>query len=401
MGREMMARGHHVTIAASSIYQAPVESEGLAFYPVRPEISFDDREKIAQVMDPRRGSELLVRFLSATVRENFEDFFAATQSADVIVTHPATPGAVLAAKKLSGSSPQRLWISSVLAPLSLMSAYDPPVFSAAPWLHRVLRAAGPRFTRAVFAIMKRQPLAWAAPVLEFARELGIHDTHNPFIEGQHSPRLVLALFSELMAAPQPDWPPNTVVTGFPFFEQGALSDDVERFISAGPAPVVFTLGTSAVGAARGFYVDSLRAVERLGVRAIFLTGSHPQGLPGTLPATALATGYVPHGALFPRAAAIVHQGGIGTTAQAMRAGRPMLVVPFAHDQYDNAERVRRLGMAEILPHTRYSCERAEQMLSRLLADSNYRNAAQSAAERIRAENGATEAADAIEHKIGC
>lgn len=392
----MRLRGHEVTIATSSIYKERVESEGLGFHPVRPEISLDDREKIAQVMDPRRGSELLIRFLSAMVRESYEDFLVAGQAADVIVTHPATPGAVLAAKKLGGESRSRCWISSVLAPLSLMSAYDPPVFSAAPWLHGVLRAAGPRVTRAVFGLIKRQPLAWAAQIVDFARELGMESIGNPFIEGQHSPNLVLALFSRLIASPQPDWPPNTVLTGFPLLEDGNLSAAVERFVSAGSPPVVFTLGTSAVGAARDFYVDSLRAVERLGVRAVFLTGSHPQGLPDNLPASTLAIPYVPHAALFPRASAVVHQGGIGTTAQAMRAGRPELVVPFAHDQFDNAERVRRLGLAEVVPHAKYSSKRAEMVLARLLSKPNYGIAAKSIAERVRAENGAVHAADAIE-----
>jgi len=189
------------------------------------------------------------------------------------------------------------------------------------------------------------------------------------------------------------------VTGFPFFDRGELSPEVQSFLVKGPEPVVFTLGSSAVGAAREFYVDSLRAVERLGVRAIFLTGPHPQGLPENLPEGAIAIPYAPHADIFAKAAVIVHQGGIGTTAQAMRAGRPMLVVPFAHDQYDNAERVRRLGAAEVLPHAKYQSQRAEKILRRLLSDLPYRQAAARIGEQIRNENGTAQAADAIETSL--
>ena len=157
----------------------------------------------------------------------------------------------------------------------------------------------------------------------------------------------LALFSPLLARPQPDWPPNTQVTGFVFYETShELPPDIEAFLDAGDPPVVFTLGTSAVGAAGDFYDESARAAETLGCRAILLTGTDSRNLPPRkLPSSIMTAGYVPHGAVFPRAAATVHHGGIGTTAQALRAGRPMLVVPHAHDQFDNAFRVQKLGVA--------------------------------------------------------
>ena len=215
--------------------------------------------------------------------------------------------------------------------------------------------------------------------------------------GQHSPSLVLALFSSHFGAPQLDWPPQTLATGFPFYEdRRGMPEELVRFLDAGAAPVVFTLGSSAVGAARNFYLDSLRAVERLGVRAVLLTGSHPQGLPAKLPEKVIAVTYAPHAELFARASAVVHQGGVGTTAQALRAGHPMLVVPFAHDQYDNAERIRRMGAGEFLPEPRYRAERVEPILRRLLQDPRYARAAAGTAEKIRSEAGCRTAADAIE-----
>jgi UDP:flavonoid glycosyltransferase YjiC (YdhE family) len=208
---------------------------------------------------------------------------------------------------------------------------------------------------------------------------------------------VLALFSRYLTARPPDWPPQTLITGFPFFdrhhEQASMPPELERFLSEGAAPVVFTLGSSAVVAAGDFFRESLKAVEQLGVRAVFLKGPSDQGLPEKLPANVMIADYVPHSEIFPRASAIVHQGGIGTTGQAMRSGRPMLVVPFAHDQFDNGERVRRLGAAKMVYRSRYNAARAEKALRRI---AECEGAAAELGRKVRSENGTVTAAEAIE-----
>lgn len=164
--------------------------------------------------------------------------------------------------------------------------------------------------------------------------------------------------------------------------------------------MVFTLGSSAVGAAGSFYSENLKAVKRLRVRAVFLTGSHPQGLEESVSSNVFVWPAAPHAQLFPRASAIVHQGGVGTTAQAMRAGHPMLVVTFAHDQFDNAERVRRLGVARVVPRSRYCARTTEAMLKILLENQSYRHAAINVSNIVRAEHGSAVAAQAIHEFAG-
>jgi len=393
IGTELQARGHRVTIATSAVYRARVEAEGIAFHAVRPDVDLDDRALLAYAMDARRGSERVIGFVASQVRESYQDTLDAARETDAILTHPVTFGSVLAAEKLALP-----WISTVLAPISFLSSHDPPVSPQAPWLHGIARL-GPGFVKWLLDLGRRQTLGWVRPVLEMRKELGLEAGRNPIFEGSYSPALVLALFSAQLAAPQPDWPPNTLVTGFPFYDRGELPPEVERFLEAGPAPVVFTLGSSAVSAAGSFYVESLAAVNRLGCRAVFLTGSHPQGLPEKLPAHVIAAPYVPHGAVFPRAAAIVHQGGIGTTAQAMRSGCPSLVVPFGHDQFDNAARLRRRGAAEIVYRRRYRSQRVAGMLGRLLEERPYRQAAAELSRQVSAEDGTRAAADAIENEL--
>ena len=114
---------------------------------------------------------------------------------------------------------------------------------------------------------------------------------------------------------------------------------------------------------------------------------------------AFAAPYAPHSSVFPRAAVNVHQGGVGTTAQALRAGRPMLVVPWSHDQFDNAERVKRLGVGGVLYRRRYKAQHVARALRRLLEDETVARRAHGVGERVRGEDGVKAACDAIEARI--
>jgi UDP:flavonoid glycosyltransferase YjiC (YdhE family) len=186
------------------------------------------------------------------------------------------------------------------------------------------------------------------------------------------------------------------VTGFVFYNgPGALPPELDTFLAAGPPPIVFTLGSSAVGAAGRFYHESAEAAARLGVRAVLLTGGFAANRPVRVPEGVLLVDRAPHQLLFPRARAVVHQGGAGTTAQALRGGCPMLVVPHSHDQPDNAFRVTRLGVARTLYPKRYTAARAAKELERLLGDPSYALRARETAAIVAAEGGAEAAADAI------
>jgi UDP:flavonoid glycosyltransferase YjiC (YdhE family) len=162
--------------------------------------------------------------------------------------------------------------------------------------------------------------------------------------------------------------------------------------------VVFTLGTSAVGAAGRFYHESAAAAARLGVRAVLLIGSFEQNRPDEPSRDVLVVDRAPHQLLFPRASAIVIHGGIGTTGQVLRSGRPVLVVPHGHDQFDNAHRVTKLGVARTLHPKRYRAPRVARGLARLLSD-DYRERAESVAATVRAEGGADAAAVALERLV--
>lgn len=391
VARALKARGHQPLVATSASYRAAVEQEGIPFAPLGPDVDLRDEAALARVMDARRGGEVVIKeFVLPALDRMYDETQQLAAGADVLVSHPltfATP-AVATARAMP-------WVCTVLAPLSFFSDTDFPVLPALPGLAPAMRA-WPWLRRTLMRLVRRETAKWAVPLDELRARHGLPPAGNPIMEGQYSPHLNLALFSRVMAEPQPDWPPRTRVTGFVFYNGPAsLSPDLEAFLAAGPPPIVFTLGSSAVGAAGRFYHESADAAGRLGSRAVLLTGGFAANQPSRLPDGVIAIDRAPHQLLFPRASAVVHQGGAGTTAQALRAGCPTLVVPHSHDQPDNAVRVARLGVARTLYPKRYTAARAAGELRRLLDDRMYAERGRQVARIVAMEGGADAAADAI------
>lgn len=397
----LQARGHEVAIAASDVYRGKIERAGIGFHPVRPTLPppKEAQETIARVMHPRRGPEYLFKhLLLPALRESYEDLTAAANGADILITHMITLAAPLVAERLSLP-----WVSCALQPSIFLSAFDPPLFGGAPWLAWAYRL-GSAGARALLGIVRSVQTAWLAPVRRFRKELGLPSLAATDLDMQISPFLHLALFSRVLGSPQPDWPPQTRQAGFCFYdrlEEGqGLSKEIEEFLQAGTPPIVFTLGSSAVMNPGSFFNVSLEAARIAGGRALLLVGADPGNiLNQRLPEGMLAAPYAPYSEVFPRCAAIVHQGGAGTTAQALRAGRPQLVVPFAYDQPDNAARVARAGAGSVLRLRSYNPHRASAELRALMTAPSSAECAEQLAGLVRSEEGVGTACDAIEEQL--
>jgi UDP:flavonoid glycosyltransferase YjiC (YdhE family) len=396
----LQARGHEAIIATTTYYRQKIEALGIGFRAVRPDPPEPELlpEVMRRLMDQRKGSEYVIREIMMPVLwQSYEDTLAAAEGADLLVSHSLTYTTRLVAEKTGIA-----WASSVLQPIMFFSVYDPPVAAPAPFLAK-LRFLGPTFHRLLFWVAKRSFRSWCEPWHRLRAEIGLPAVaDNPIFEGQHAPALVLALFSRVLADRQSDWPRQTVLTGFPLYDrdgEAGMSPELERFLDAGPPPLVFTLGSSAVVDPGPFYEHSIAAARQLGRRAVLLVGTEPRNQPASLPEGMAAFAYAPFSELFPRAATIVHQGGIGTTAQALRSGRPMLVVPFAHDQPDNADRVRRLGIARTISRQRYTPARTAAELRQLLDNPTYAQRAAQVGEQVRKEDGVETACDALENLL--
>ena len=403
MALELKARGHRPVIATPAMYREKTDAAGLELAPVETGDlpTYEEPERMTalleKLMHSRTGTAEIVNTLVLPhLREGYDGLLAAARGADLLVTHPLPFVGPVVAEKLN-----LLWASSVLAPSSFLSAYDPPVPPQLPALHRVLRLH-PLFMRALMLAAQVQLRPVKKAVDELRREVGLRPSSgNPVVEAQHSPRLVLALFSRVLAAPQPDWPPNTHVTGFPFYDrrdyfgETATPCELLEFLDAGSPPVVFTLGSAAFWVAKDFYTESVKAARALGVRALLLVG-HKNYVPtGELPEGVAAFEYAPFGEVLPRARAIVHHGGVGTTGQSLRAGRPQLVVPFSHDQFDNGARAARLGAGRVLPRAKFNAAGAAREL-KVLLDESYAKRAGEVGRVVRSERGTETACDLIE-----
>ncbi|HJP93628.1 MAG TPA: nucleotide disphospho-sugar-binding domain-containing protein [Pyrinomonadaceae bacterium] len=393
MALELQRRGHSPVVATMEIYREKIEGAGLGFAPVRPNIaqpSEQDPELIEKIMEPKTGPRFLTeQVVFPAVRDSYADLLQAVAGADLLVTHPAAPAGPLVGRKTG-----MRWVSTVLAPFSFISAYDPPVPPYWQWT-RKLSVLGPEVMGFLLRVMKNSYKAKA--VTEFRDELGLEDTGNPMFEGQHSPLRVLALFSEVFAKKQPDWPPQTEITGFCFYDgngETQLPHELILFLENGPPPLVFTLGSSAVWVARDFFRESIEAAQRVGRRAVLLIGDE-RNLPRTLPEGVIALDYVPYQLLLPRACVVVHHGGVGTTSQGLLAGVPTLIVPFAFDQSDNAEHARKLGTSRTLYRKDYLAPRVANELNELLRRPFYARKAMEVSRQLKQENGPARAADLI------
>lgn len=393
-------RGHDAVVATSEVYREKVQNEGVGFAPVRPNVGelMGNQEFVEKLWDPIRGTENLVRdYLLPAVQDSYDDLLAAATGADLLLTHVAAYAGPIVAEKL-----KLRWLSVALQPLVFLSVYDRPTLAPIPLINE-LGVLGPIYYRALFAMAGARAGQFTGPILRVRERAGLDKPiGNPLFRGWFSPYGTLALFSRHFANPQRDWPAHVSVCGFPFFDrlgtEHGLSPELKAFLDNGPPPVLFTLGSSAVMHPGSFFRESLEVAIQMNVRAVLLTGAlaGDDVIPTPLPANIHAAGYAPYSEIMPRCSAIVHQAGIGTTAQALRSGRPMIAVPWSHDQPDNAERLRRLGVSRTVRRSSYRARKVVENLTELLADTRYAQTAAKIAAAIQGEHAVETACDAIE-----
>jgi UDP:flavonoid glycosyltransferase YjiC (YdhE family) len=395
---ELRKRSHDVVFATHKEYQGKIEALGFEFHRMRPDnTALSDPQEMARMMDLKTGTKYVIcNWVCANLRDTYIDLMNCAKDADFIIASEGVVAARLVAEKLGIP-----WAFAVLQPASFLSVYDPSVIPVFPFLAK-MRGLSSIVNRGIIQLSKVIAKSWAEPIHQLRRELGLSPlVGSPFIDDKYSPYLVLAMFSSAFANPQPDWAANTVVTGFAFYdgsEGGAeLIPELKQFLDVGEPPIVFTLGSAAVMTPGSFYQESIQAAKLLNRRAVLLIGKNTP--PENLSKDILAVSYVPYSQIFPRACVIVHQGGIGTTAQALRASRPTLVMPYSHDQPDNAARVERLGTSRIISRKQYSAARVVKELRELLENPNYATKAVEIGRIIQADNGVGVACDAIEKRL--
>lgn len=284
-----------------------------------------------------------------------------------------------------------LFITIHLQPAAFRSANDFPLLPS--WMPSLLR-------RGLFNLLDALVLdkLFAPEINKFRGGLNMPPVKKIFDRWIHSPQKNLGLFPDWFAPSQPDWPPQTQLTSFVYYDkpsrQKAHSGRLEEFLDAGDAPIIFTPGT-AMKHANQFFADCIQACQMLGRCGILLT-QHPEQLPRELPPDIQHFAYLPFSVALPRAAALVHHGGIGTVAQAIAAGIPQVIRPMAHDQPDNAARVERLGIGVSLSPKKFSAASLAEKLNAVTASQQVRDRCQAYAQKINPEQSLDETCAAIE-----
>lgn len=394
---ELRDRGHEILITTLEPYREKIEMLGFDFHPLRPEFDPEDRASAKKVMDTRSGSETLItEYMLPSIEDMFEDLTSAAAGADLLIAGEI----VFASHSVAEKSGIKL-VTTTLAPLSMFSSYEPNVFPNAEYL-RPLNFLGRPFQKFVHFVMKRVVAGWLGDYRKFRIKHGLDPDHNPIVSGKYSKDLHLAMFSKALGKPQPDWSKCTLQTGFCFYDGrrdlGAMPEELSAFLDSGEPPIVFTLGSAAVMDAGNYFEESIAAAKALDQRAVFLYGIFNEK-PRGLDSERVGFDYAPFGELFPRASCIVHQGGVGTTAQALRSGIPQLIVPFSHDQPDNAARCVRNGVAESIGRANYSSKTAARSIKKILESETHKANAVELKRIIESENGTTMACDAIEQVL--
>ncbi|MES2353634.1 MAG: nucleotide disphospho-sugar-binding domain-containing protein [Pseudomonadota bacterium] len=343
LGMALQRRGHDVVFLTNPQFAPLIENLGLSFVPLGTIAQYAEATTNPDLWEPRKGFTVIWQMLRDGNRIVYDRIVELVKSKrTILVGSTLAIGARLAQEKLG------LSMATVhLSPSCILSSYRPPVFKGL-WLPASL----PLFVKqGVWWLIERGMIdrVCADDLNRLRAELELPPVTRVMGKWIHSPDLVLGLFSEWFGQPQPDWPANFHVTGFPLFDEAVqTSSKLEMFLDTEPPPIVFTPG-SAMRFATPFFNNAIEACRRLGRRGLLLT-TYTEQLPA-LPAFIHHENYVPLGNVLPRSAAFVYHGGIGSCAQALAAGIPHMVVPYAHDQFDNASRLRELGVGLSVSHS--------------------------------------------------
>ncbi len=360
LGVQLRARGHQVTLAAPEPHRDLAADLGLGFLPL---VTDEEAGWILNDPDlwhPLRSGPMMARWGSRLMPRQYE----------LLAKLAAGPGSVLVANAgvLAARLVQEKRICAMatllLQPGLLPSTSAPPEMPGGLTLPRGMpRPVGSLYWAAIDAFGY---LLTGGPLNRLRGTLGLGPVWRLF-QWWLSPELVVGLFPYWYAAPQPDWPARLRLAGFGRYDGGRggdLADDVRSFCQAGPPPIAFTFGTGMTHGA-AFFRAAAVACESLGARGLLLTRYSHQ-IPARLPPGVRHCAFAPFRHLLPLCAAIVHHGGIGTTAAALAAGTPQVVLPLAWDQPDNARRLQELRVGIRLGPRQRTAGHLARSLSRLM-----------------------------------
>ncbi|HEY7790714.1 MAG TPA: glycosyltransferase [Vicinamibacterales bacterium] len=390
IGRALEARGHEVTVFASATFEAAAARAGVRLVPTWSAEEFDAFTKSPDLWDATRGPRRVVEAVRDLLERGYRQLAPYVEPGRTLLV-----GHTLAlATRILEDAEHLPAVTIHLAPSVFRSAYQQPVLPPYRALPRMPAPVARLLWRAVDRFVIDPAIAPA--VNRLRAEVGLPPVTRLFKSWVHSPNSVLGLFPGWFAEPPSDWPPQLHLAGFVLStdESGDPGDALRAFLDAGPPPIAITPG-SANRHARPFFSAAVAAARRLGRRAVLVT-PYDEQVPAPLPHGMLHVVAAPFSTLFPRCAAIIHHGGIGTSAQGLAAGIPQIVSPFSFDQPDNASHLVRLGVGRVVIPSRFTAEIVASALSELFSSGRTAAACRQYADAVRASDALGVATRVIE-----
>jgi vancomycin aglycone glucosyltransferase len=367
------ARGHFVRFVAPVNFVEWIRRSGFACEPDGVDVEAVLRSGHADLQSLRRQVEYLSDELAPRL---FDTVPRAAESADLIVG---------AGVQIAGASAAELrgipFISAVFCPSVVPGSASPPptvrTQTLPPWVNRLLW----RFSLPI------ADLALGGAINAGRARLGLAALRSPMRRLGGS-GVLLAADPDLAPAAGDEWLPVTQTGPWILADASPLDARVEAFLRAGPPPVYVGFGSMVAKQIGGVTASILHAARTIGCRLIVSSGWAAVVRGPEWTDAILDVGDVPHAALFPRVAAVVHHGGAGTTTTAARAGVPQVILPHILDQFYWAHRVERLGLGPAaVPVDRVTPDQLTERIGSVIADATYAARARELGLRIASRDG--------------
>lgn len=357
--KALQARGHEVAFLSNEHFRSLADNHGLPFRSIGPAESY---KALTEALDIDHLMENMAAMVKNMAIDTMRPTVEAIQQEIVPVQTIVIGAQPLVGVRIAAAKFGLPMVTVNLAPFLYRSARRfprMPFFTVPKWM--------PWFGHwYLYRLIDKGSDSMVQPAVdEYLAELGMPPIKR-VCRWADSPDMLLGTFPEWFGERQSDWAKTTRLAEFPLFDanpEGSLSADVQAFLDAGAPPVVFYWGSGVKRVAPQFEI-AVRVCSKLGRRAIFLTQFEDQ-LPPDLPPTIRYFKYVDFGRLLNQCSLLVHHGGVGTLAQAMGAGIPQVIVPGFADQFDNAERVKDLGVGVEIVRAGFDDETLTQALTQL------------------------------------
>src|SRR6266545_3388935 len=387
IGQFLIKHGFRAVLITSQYFESQARAAGLEFFGLG---SSEDYQSIIQDPDlwsPDKGFKVFAdRVVFPIMEPAYKIIAGFDPSETILVAQGQFFAAHIAHEKLGFP-----FITIHLQPAAFRSVHEFPLLPI---------SLPPFVIRGLFGLIDALVLdkLFAPNINRFRQSLGLPPINKIFGGWMHSAQKNLGLFPDWFACPQPDWPPQTQLTSFVYYDKQNGTEDISKeldaFLSASSPPIIFTAGT-AMKHADQFFRDCIEACQLLGQRGILLT-QHPEQLPDELPQGIQHFAYLPFSKVLPRAVALVHHGGIGTTAQSLAAGVPQVIRPMAHDQPDTAARIEKLGIGVSLDPKKFNAASLAEKLNSLITSQAVLDRCKSLADKIHPEQALADTCAIIE-----